>query len=194
MNAQRTFWRLAVSFALSGAVFFTPYFEHIHTFAEPEKEQRSKVDNHPPFWHADEASASAGEGSRTHPADTMKASTDSSHGSALEVWEKYTQCEKTREFRPCFALLSRNTLRIWQEQGIKTVDEYDDSKGSGEVWFSDFKVLNVAKSDRRIIITAWAKGGGERGDFEAQREYILVLENDKWKVDTIREGTVRYLP
>jgi hypothetical protein len=91
-------------------------------------------------------------------------------------------------------LLSRNTLRIWQEQGIKTVDEYDDSKGSGEVWFSDFKVLNVAKSDRRIIITAWAKGGGERGDFEAQREYILVLENDKWKVDTIREGTVRYLP
>lgn len=62
------------------------------------------------------------------------------------------------------------------------------------MWFSDFKVLNVAKSDGKIIITAWAKGGGERGPFEAQREYTLVLEDDKWKLQTIREGTVRYLP
>lgn len=210
MNVQRNFWRLAVSviLLLSGAAFFTPRFADINTFAETEKERRPGVDDQgiytlavldsksfsASFWHALETFARDGEGSRTHAAGGMRSSTEIGRSLALEVWQRYTQCEKTREFRPCFTLLSKDTLRIWEERGVKTADEYRDDKGSGEVWFTDFKVLNVGRSDGKIVITARARGGGERGAFEVQREYILVPENGDWKLEMIREGTVRYLP
>lgn len=42
MNAQRSFWQLAVSVVLSGAASFPPYFGHVDAFAETEKEIKSK--------------------------------------------------------------------------------------------------------------------------------------------------------
>jgi hypothetical protein len=131
---------------------------------------------------------------RAQSTETATASDENDRRGALQVWQKYAQCEKTREFRPCFGFLSKGALRIWAAKGVKTDEHYRDDKGSEEIQFSDVKVLGVRRRGEKITITARARGGGERGPFEARREYILVRENGDWKIDLIMEGTVKYLP
>lgn len=129
-----------------------------------------------------------------HIAEAEKASGEKDRQAALGVWRQYAECERTRQFRPCFRLLSQGALRLWEEKGVKTDDQYYDVKGSEEIGFSDFKVLNVQRTGGQIIITTRATGGGERGTFEAQIEYVFVQENGEWKMDTIIEGNKKYLP
>lgn len=136
----------------------------------------------------------AGQRVPMHTAETEKASGEKDRQAALRVWRQYAECEKTRQFRPCFRLLSKGALRLWEDQGIKTDDQYYDVKGSEEIRFDDFKVLNVQRTRQQSIITTRATGGGERGTFDAQIEYVLVQENGEWKVDTIIEGNKKYLP
>ena len=120
---------------------------------------------------------------------------DHDQASALTVWGRYAECLRDRDFKPCFSLLSRNTLEVWRQQySVKTSSEYADVKGSEEIRYTDLRVLEVKRKDTIIIITLRARGDGEGGKFVVDMEVFLVKENGKWRIDTVSKGGIEYLP
>jgi hypothetical protein len=114
---------------------------------------------------------------------------------ALKVWNQYVRCLKDRRFKPCFGLLSGNTLQIWRElYGVTTGAQYADVKGSEEVAYTDVQMTTIRRQGPRIIITARAQGVGEGGAFVSEKEFVLVNENGEWRIDEIKEGGIDYLP
>lgn len=113
---------------------------------------------------------------------------------AVQVWKRYTECERSRRFEPCFALLSKNVLRAWADTGRATADEYAFVRGAEEIAFDDLTLLRVRKSPGRVVLVVRARGRGPDGAFEQLWEYALLREGSAWKVDGKREGLHEALP
>jgi hypothetical protein len=69
---------------------------------------------------------------------------------ARQVLEYYQDCERSRRFAPCWALLSARVQAEWARQGRGTVEEYAASRGASEPRFSDFRVQRIRRSPSRL--------------------------------------------
>lgn len=113
---------------------------------------------------------------------------------AVEAWRKYTQCQLSRQYAPCFDHISTDARRRWAEQGRKAAAQYAEAKAFEEIWFRRFQLIDVKIEGERAILTVRVEGGGDHGEFRERVEYLLVREDGGWKIDAIRERQTLYLP
>lgn len=113
---------------------------------------------------------------------------------AVDAWRKYTQCQLSRQYAPCFDHISTDARRRWAEQGRKAAAQYAEAKGSEEIWFRRFQLIDVKIEGQNAILTVRVEGGGGHGEFGERVEYLLVREAGGWKIDAIRERQTLYLP
>lgn len=113
---------------------------------------------------------------------------------ARQVLEYYQTCERTRQFSPCWSLLSGRVQADWGRQGRGTVDEYAQAKGALEPRFSDFRVLQIRRSPARVVFVVEATGGSEKSPVWERVEYALLREGSQWKVDGRRVGPSETTP
>ena len=111
-----------------------------------------------------------------------------------QAWTRYTTCRNSRDFRPCFGLLSVEARRDWKDSGGATPDEYYDVKGSEPVGYRDFNLVTIRKSDSTASVIAEATRTGEAGVRRTRIEYVFVKEPDGWKILKIREGGRDFAP
>lgn len=113
----------------------------------------------------------------------------------VKVWNQYAQCLKTQQFKPCFGLLSKSILSIWEkDHSVTTSEQYAKVKTSEEISFSQLKILNLKKKGGNIMVRGSVRGDGERGKFSTEMEFVFVKESGKWKLGGITEGVTEYLP
>ena len=62
------------------------------------------------------------------------------------AWTRYTECETSRNFRPCYTLLSAEMRRWWDDHGGPTPEGYYDVKGSEPVGYHDFSLVAVREA------------------------------------------------
>ena len=114
---------------------------------------------------------------------------------AVKVWTRYVQCLKSRQFRPCFDLLSSRVLETWRrDHNVDTNEGYAKIKGSEDIRYTDLQILRVTKQGSSISIVARTRGVGEGGNFEGEKTFSLVNDGGKWRLDRISEGTTEFLP
>ncbi|HET8577830.1 MAG TPA: hypothetical protein VFO18_12065 [Methylomirabilota bacterium] len=113
---------------------------------------------------------------------------------AVQVWKRYTECEWSRRFEPCFSLLSKNVRRAWTDTGRSNAEAYAFVRGGEEITFDELRLLRVRKSPGRVVLVVRARGRGPDGAFEQLWEYALLREGAEWKIDGKREGLHEALP
>ncbi len=128
------------------------------------------------------------------PARAHSVPTQAEVSRAVQIWKRYTDCERSRQFEPCFALLSKNVRRAWADTGRATADEYAFIRGGEGIAFDELRLLRVRKSPGRVVLVVRARGRGPDGAFEQLWEYALLREGSEWKIDGKREGLHEALP
>lgn len=111
---------------------------------------------------------------------------------AVTVLKQYIECERG-DWKPCFALLSKDALQIWASQGVKTKEEYDEVRRSDESSFGELKVLQMEQVGRALVVKSKIKRFGVASD-TAYIHFYLVKEDGQWKIDRMKEGPLEYLP
>src|SRR6266850_2422000 len=119
---------------------------------------------------------------------------DSGSTEVRQVWARYTACEISRDFRPCYVLLSAERRRWWNEHGGSTPEAYYDVKGSEEIAFRDFNLVTIRESLGATSVVADASTSGEADERRVRREYRFVKEPGGWKIVTIQEGGRDFAP
>ncbi len=115
-------------------------------------------------------------------------------GDAVEAWRRYTDCQLSQQYVPCFDHISTDARRRWAEQGWSTAAQYAERKAAEQIWFRRFRLIDMKIDGARAVLTARVAGGGEQGAWVERLEYLLVHEDGGWKIDAIRERTTLYLP
>lgn len=113
---------------------------------------------------------------------------------AVQAWRRYTDCQLSQQYVPCFEYISTDARRRWAEQGRSTAAQYAERKAAEQIWFRRFRLVDMRIEGEKALLTARVEGGGERGAWVERIEYLLVRENGGWKIDAIRERTTLYLP
>jgi hypothetical protein len=113
---------------------------------------------------------------------------------ARQVLEYYQDCERSRRFAPCWALLSARVQAEWARQGRGTVEEYAASRGASEPRFSDFRVQRIRRSPSRVIFVVDAMAGTAARPAWERVEYALLREGRQWRIDGRRVGASETTP
>ena len=110
------------------------------------------------------------------------------------AWTRYTECETSRNFRPCYTLLSAEMRRWWDDHGGPTPEGYYDVKGSEPVGYHDFSLVAIRESGVTTSVFADATRTGEAGERRTRIEYVFVKEPDGWKISKVRQGGRDFVP
>jgi hypothetical protein len=113
---------------------------------------------------------------------------------ARQVLEYYQDCERSRRFAPCWALLSARVQAEWVRHGRGTVEEYAASRGASEPRFSDFRVPRIRRSPSRVIFVVDARAGTAARPAWERVEYALLREGRQWRIDGRRVGASETTP
>ena len=113
---------------------------------------------------------------------------------ARQVLEYYQDCERTRRFAPCWALLSARVQAEWARQGRGSVEEYAASRGASEPRFSDFRVQRIRRSPSRVVFVVDAMAGTAAQPTWERVEYALLRQGGQWRIDGRRVGASETTP
>lgn len=112
-----------------------------------------------------------------------------------KVFRDYASCERSRDFKRCFTLLSSRLREHWARQhNVTTERTYQSVKGGEEIQFATHRILKIERTGDRVTVTVRTTGDGEGGRFDVERHYLFVLQAGTWKIDGITEGSYEYLP
>ena len=113
----------------------------------------------------------------------------------MKVWERYARCLKSREFKPCFNLLSSRVLEIWRrDHGADTSERYADVKGTEELSYTTLKIESLSRKGTSIVALVRTQGVGEGGKSIGQQKFVFVKEKGQWRLDLILENNIEFLP
>ncbi|HEY7205398.1 MAG TPA: hypothetical protein VIA61_13920 [Methylomirabilota bacterium] len=113
---------------------------------------------------------------------------------ARQTFEHYTECERTRRFGPCWALLSKRVQADWARQGRPSATEYADARGAGEPHYVDFRVMQIRRSPSRVVFVTEATRAADRHGLPDRVEYAVLREADQWRIDGRRVGASESTP
>ena len=113
---------------------------------------------------------------------------------ARQVLEEYWTCERSRQFTPCWRLLSKRVQSEWARQGRGSVAEYAEARGAAEPRYADFRVLDIRRSPSRVVFVAEALRVGGADGRRDRIEYAVLREGEQWRIDGRRVGASETTP
>jgi hypothetical protein len=113
---------------------------------------------------------------------------------ARQVLEDYWTCERSRQFTPCWRLLSKRVQSEWARQGRGSVAEYAEARGAAEPRYADFRVLDIRRSPSRVVFVAEALRVGGADGRRDRIEYAVLREGEPWRIDGRRVGASETTP
>jgi hypothetical protein len=113
---------------------------------------------------------------------------------ARQVLEDYWTCERSRQFAPCWRLLSKRVQSEWARQGRGSVAEYAEARGAAEPRYVDFRVLDIRRSPSRVVFVAEALRVGGADGRRDRIEYAVLREGEQWRIDGRRVGPSETTP
>ncbi|HEY7869813.1 MAG TPA: hypothetical protein VIF59_11330 [Methylomirabilota bacterium] len=113
---------------------------------------------------------------------------------ARQVLEDYWTCERSRQFTPCWRLLSKRVQSEWARQGRGSVAEYAEARGAAEPRYVDFRVLDIRRSPSRVVFVAEALRVGGADGRRDRIEYAVLREGEQWRIDGRRVGPSETTP
>jgi hypothetical protein len=113
---------------------------------------------------------------------------------ARQVLEDYWTCERSRQFTPCWRLLSKRVQSEWARQGRGSVAEYAEARGAAEPRYADFRVLDIRRSPSRVVFVVEALRVGGADGRRDRIEYAVLREGEPWRIDGRRVGASETTP